>query len=212
MMPPNFEDIPGLITLEEGQRLYEVSVEASNIEGNDFRTWHVEIGSNKGKSARYIAAGTKNRLLCVDTWPQFQWPGNPSLINNEPFDWNGAFESFRANTAALKNQVLALRMPASEAAKAWVQPIAFWFHDADHGAKSVASEFLAWEEKVIDGGWFLMHDFYGRSQDAEGNWYYDGSSHQSVLDGVWFPTGEWRNVGTVESLWFGQRISRHKKN
>lgn len=145
--------VEGWLTDKEGETLYRL---AQNCRGEGVI---VEIGSYKGKSTIWLAAGSKDgRGIPVYAVDHHQ--GSP-----EHYLWYGhkpirTFEEFQKNikAAGLENIVIPIVKTSAEAAKDLNQPVALIFIDGSHDYESVKLDFDCWFPKLIDGGLIVFHD------------------------------------------------------
>lgn len=137
---PLIADVPGWLTDEEGEALYEL---ARRCEG---RGVIVEIGSWKGKSticlARGSRAGNSVRVYAVDPHADYR------------------FGDFKANVerAGVGDLVTPIASLSQAAADDFDEPIELLFVDGSHEEHLVREDFAKWVPKVVDGGWVAFHD------------------------------------------------------
>jgi MMP 1-O-methyltransferase len=137
---PLIADIPGWLTDEEGEALYELA-RACRGEGVI-----VEIGSWKGKSTVCLAlgsrAGNSAPVYAIDPHTDHRFG-----------DFNTNVE--RAGIADLVRPIAALSQPAADE---FDEPIELLFVDGSHEYDLVLEDFEKWVPKVVDGGWVAFHD------------------------------------------------------
>jgi MMP 1-O-methyltransferase len=137
---PLIADVPGWLTDEEGEALYEL---ARCCEG---RGVIVEIGSWKGKSTiclgRGSRAGNGLRIYAIDPHADYR------------------FGDFKANVdrAGVGDLVTPIASLSQAAADDFDQPIELLFVDGSHEEQLVREDFEKWVPKVVDGGWVAFHD------------------------------------------------------
>lgn len=112
----------------------------------------VEIGSWKGRSTAWLAAGARlkgARVYAVD-------PHTGSREDPEA----ATFDAFRANLArtGLADAVEPLVMSSAEAASVLRGPIELLFIDGDHSYEAVRRDTELWLPKLIEGGIVMFHD------------------------------------------------------
>jgi predicted O-methyltransferase YrrM len=133
-------DIPGWLTDEEGEALYEL---ARSCRGDGVI---VEIGSWKGKSTVCLGLGSKAGkslpVYAVDPHADYR------------------FGDFKTNIerAGLTELVHPIASLSQAAADAFEQPIELLFVDGSHEYDLVLEDFEKWVPKVVDGGWVVFHD------------------------------------------------------
>ena len=136
---PLITDVPGWLTDEEGEALYELARACTG------KGVIVEIGSFKGKSTVCLGlgsrAGASVPIYAVDPhqerFPEFK-------TNVE-----------RAGIAELVRPVPALSQPAADE---FHEPVELLFVDGSHEYELVLEDFEKWVPKVVDGGWVAFHD------------------------------------------------------
>jgi predicted O-methyltransferase YrrM len=137
---PLIADVPGWLTDEEGEALYEL---ARACKG---RGAIVEIGSWKGKSticlARGSQAGAALPVYAVDPHT------------------DGRFDEFKSNVerAGIAGLVRPVASLSQAAADDFDEPIELLFVDGSHEYDLVLADFEKWVPKVVDGGWVVFHD------------------------------------------------------
>jgi predicted O-methyltransferase YrrM len=137
---PLIADIPGWLTDEEGEALYEL---ARSCPGNGVI---VEIGSWKGKSTVCLGlgsqAGSSVPIYAIDPHADYRFGDFKTNIE-------------RAGIAELVRPVAALSQPAADS---FAEQIELLFVDGSHEYDLVLEDFEKWVPKVVDGGWVAFHD------------------------------------------------------
>jgi MMP 1-O-methyltransferase len=137
---PLIADVPGWLTDDEGETLYEL---ARRCEG---RGAIVEIGSWKGKSTiclgRGSLAGNGVRIFAVDPHADYRFGDFKTNVE-------------RAGVAHLVTPIASL---SQAAANDFDEPIELLFVDGSHEERLVREDFEKWVPKVVDGGWVAFHD------------------------------------------------------
>jgi predicted O-methyltransferase YrrM len=137
---PLIADIPGWLTDEEGEALYEL---ARSCNGSGVI---VEIGSWKGKSTVCLGlgsqAGNSVPVYAVDPHADYR------------------FGDFKTNVerAGLLDLVRPIASLSQTAADDFDQAIELLFVDGSHEYDLVLEDFEKWVPKVVDGGWVAFHD------------------------------------------------------
>src|SRR6185295_5241736 len=110
---------PGYLHLLEGKFLYWLARQVH--EGG----LALEIGSFKGKSSCFIAAGLSPdaKLICVDTWQNDAMPYDSQ---------RDVLPEFMSNTSTYRKQIEINRGRSLEIASTWLRPLDFLFIDGDH--------------------------------------------------------------------------------
>ena len=137
---PLIADIPGWLTDEEGEALYEL---ARSCRGDGVI---VEIGSWKGKSTiclgRGSLAGASVPIYAIDPHADYRYGDFKANVD-------------RAGIADLVRPVASLSQPAADD---FDQPIELLFVDGSHEYELVLEDFEKWVPKVVEGGWVAFHD------------------------------------------------------
>jgi MMP 1-O-methyltransferase len=137
---PLIVDIPGWLTDEEGQALYEL---ARRCRGDGVI---VEIGSWKGKSTVCLGLGSRAGksvpVYAIDPHADYR------------------FGDFKTNVerAGLADLVRPIASLSQAAADDFVEPIELLFVDGSHEYDLVLEDFEKWMPKVVHGGWIAFHD------------------------------------------------------
>ncbi len=137
---PLIADIPGWLTDEEGEALYDL---ARRCRGDGVI---VEIGSWKGKSTVCLGLGSRagNSLPVYAVDPHADYRFGDFKTNVE-----------RAGIADLVRPIASLSQAAAEE---FDEPIELLFVDGSHEYDLVLEDFEKWVPKVVAGGWVAFHD------------------------------------------------------
>jgi MMP 1-O-methyltransferase len=137
---PLIADIPGWLTDEEGEALYEL---ARRCRGDGVI---VEIGSWKGKSTVCLGlgsrAGASVPVYAIDPHADYRFGDFKTNVE-------------RAEIAELVRPIASLSQVAADD---FDQPIELLFVDGSHEYDLVLEDFEKWVPKVVDGGWVAFHD------------------------------------------------------
>jgi MMP 1-O-methyltransferase len=137
---PLIANVPGWLTDEEGEALYELAKACSG------RGVIVEIGSWKGKSTICLGRGSRAgqgiRIYAIDPHTDYR------------------FGDFTANVerAAIADLVTPIASLSQPAADDFDTPIELLFVDGSHEEGLVREDFDKWVPKVVEGGWVAFHD------------------------------------------------------
>ena len=166
MLPPPelIANIKGFLDEEEGQRLYQLALEAGR-EGPC-----LEVGSYCGKSTVYLASACKqigSTLFAVDhhRGSEEQQPGE-QYFDPELFDPRfGRIDSLpflrsAIQSADLEAFVVPLVCGSETAARSWSIPLSLVFIDGGHSHDAVFADYRLWAPHIMDGGYLLFHDIY----------------------------------------------------
>jgi MMP 1-O-methyltransferase len=137
---PLIADVPGWLTDEEGEALYEL---ARSCTGKGVI---VEIGSWKGKSTVCLGVGSQDG------------GGVPVYAIDPHADYR--FGDFKTNVerARIAELVRPIASLSQAAADDFDEPIELLFVDGSHEYDLVLEDFEKWVPKVVDGGWVAFHD------------------------------------------------------
>jgi MMP 1-O-methyltransferase len=137
---PLIADIPGWLTDEEGEALYEL---ARTCRGEGVI---VEIGSWKGKSTVCLGlgsqAGSSVPVYAIDPHADYRFGDFKTNVE-------------RAGIAELVRPIASLSQPAADG---FDERIELLFVDGSHEYDLVLEDFEKWVPKVVDGGWVGFHD------------------------------------------------------
>ena len=137
---PLIADVPGWLTDEEGEALYELA-RACNGRGVI-----VEIGSWKGKSTICLGlgsrAGASVPVYAVDPHADYRFGDFKTNVE-------------RAGITDLVRPIASLSQPAADD---FEEPIELLFVDGSHEYDLVLEDFEKWVPKVVEGGWVAFHD------------------------------------------------------
>lgn len=153
---PDLEEYDGYLWRREGARLAMLARECPTKA-------IVEIGSNRGKSACFLARGAKldtagKRIHCVDLWTL----GGQGEYNHLGFDQPETLDRFREQIASarVKGQIVEHQGDSVEVADEWTGgPVGLLFLDGDHRYEAVRADFLAWTPHLAPGAVVAFHDY-----------------------------------------------------
>jgi MMP 1-O-methyltransferase len=136
---PLIVDVPGWLTDEEGEALYELARACTG------RGAIVEIGSFKGKSTICLGLGSK---------------AGASLPIHAIDPHQERFPEFESNVerAGITELVRPIPSLSQSAADDFHEPIELLFVDGSHEYELVLQDFEKWVPKVVDRGWVAFHD------------------------------------------------------
>jgi predicted O-methyltransferase YrrM len=137
---PLIADVPGWLTDEEGEALYELARACTG------KGVIVEIGSWKGKSTVCLGlgsqAGASVPVYAIDPHADYRFGDFKTNVE-------------RAGIAELVRPIPSLSHAASDG---FGEPIELLFVDGSHEYDLVLEDFERWVPKVVDGGWVAFHD------------------------------------------------------
>jgi predicted O-methyltransferase YrrM len=152
----------------------------------------VEIGSWKGRSTAWLAAGARlagARVHAID-------PHTGSLEDPSA----RTLEAFRDNLrrAGLETHVEPLVMTSAEAARVLRGGVELLFIDADHTSDGVRADSALWLPRVIEGGTVMFHDVATAG--------YSGPRRAFRRAVCWSPRFD--RIGRVGSMAVARRVAR----
>lgn len=158
------EATKGFLDPAEGQRLFDVALEASRMGPC------LEIGSYCGKSALYLGSAcrqNKEVLFSIDhhRGSEEQQPGeeyfDPDLLDTRRGQID-TFPLFRRTLeqAGLEETVIPLVCHSQIAAKSWATPLALVFIDGGHAFETAWQDYTCWSGHLLEGGYLLIHDIF----------------------------------------------------
>ena len=138
--------IEGWLSEAQGRALYDAAASTTG------RGAIVEIGSWKGRSTVWLAAGARRagrRVHAID----------PHRGSREDPDAN-TFAEFIANIrrAGVDDVVEPLVMTSAEAAQRIEEGVELLFIDGDHSVEGAARDAQIWLPRLVPGGVLMMHD------------------------------------------------------
>lgn len=143
--------VHGWLTRDEGALLYTLA--RACPAGSAI----VEIGSYKGKSTVWLAAGaaagTRCRVHAID-------PHMGSVADKRRGERRWTFDGFMQNIAAagVAEFVIPVVATSEEAFKTFAEPIGLLFIDGEHEYAFVKRDCEQWSTKLIAGGVICFHD------------------------------------------------------
>lgn len=184
------DKVEGFLSEREGEFLYK---QAKNC------SWEgviVEIGSWKGKSTIWLGKGSKSgknvKIYAID-------PHTGSSEHKKIYGKVWTFEEFKDNikNAEVDDVVVPIVKTSEEASKDFKEPIEFIFIDGAHEYEFVKSDFENWFPILIDGGIMAFHDATV------------APSVKKVVEEFIFKSKNFKNVGIVDSIVFGQKCKKN---
>jgi predicted O-methyltransferase YrrM len=153
---PDLDDLEGYLWRREGARLARLASQVPDGE------CIVEIGSNRGKSACFLArgskAGNRAKVHCVDLWTL----GGQGEYQHLGFDAAETLETFRRQVAdkQMKSMIVEHQGDSVELGQEWSgQPIGLLFVDGDHRYEAVKADVEAWSPHLAPGAVVAFHDY-----------------------------------------------------
>jgi MMP 1-O-methyltransferase len=134
------KDVPGWLSDEEGEALYELARDCTG------RGVIVEIGSWKGKSTICLGLGSR------------AGSGVPIFAVDPHADYrHGEFKD-NVERAGIADLVTPVKGLSQEVVDTCDEPIELLFVDGSHEEDDVREDFQKWVPKVVDGGVVAFHD------------------------------------------------------
>lgn len=158
------DDVKGFLDPEEGQRIYQVALEASAMGPM------LEIGSYCGKSALYLGTAAKEKggvLFTIDhhrgSEEQQYGEGyfDPDLYDEK----EGKVDTFphlrkTLERGGLEDAVIPIVSKSPLVAKMWATPLSLVFIDGGHTFKAAFTDYSSWTRHIMPGGFLLIHDIF----------------------------------------------------
>jgi len=142
--------VNGWLGTKEGLQLFVLAQQA------DPQACIVEIGSWKGKSTIWLAAGAKTgrgaRVIAID--PHF------GSALHDPGQTTELELRQNLQRAGVADQVDMVVATSEEAVVGWKRPISLLWIDGDHSYESTKRDLLLWQDHVIRGGVIAFHDTF----------------------------------------------------
>jgi len=137
---PLIAEVPGWLTDEEGEALYDLARACSG------KGVIVEIGSWKGKSTICLGRGSLDGasvpIYAIDPHADYRFGDFKANVD-------------RAGIIDLVRPVTSLSQPAADE---FHEPIELLFVDGSHEYDLVLEDFEKWVPKVVEEGWVAFHD------------------------------------------------------
>ncbi len=158
------DQIKGFLDEEEGMRLYETALEASQSGPC------LEIGSYCGKSAIYLGSACRENngiLFSIDhhRGSEEQQPGeeyfDPDLFDKDSSLIN-TFNYFlkTIQISGLFKTVVPIVSHSDIVARLWTTPLSLVFIDGGHSYETVHTDYECWAKHLTPGGYLLIHDIF----------------------------------------------------
>jgi len=156
----NLDSLEGLITASVGEFL---RLHAGRV-ADGYAI--VELGSYKGKSTAYLAAGASDgvQVYAVDAW---DLPGNQAGWGALRFTDCATREAFRQQLmlSGARDKVTVIQEFTAAAGREWSgPPVGMLYVDADHSYDSVCADFAAWAPHLTPGALVVFDDYGGRNK------------------------------------------------
>jgi len=162
--------IKGFLEAEEGERLYQLALAASE------RGPCLEVGSYCGKSTLYLGLACRERnelLYAVDhhRGSEEHQPGEAYHDGELLDERSGRMDSFRAfrdtlARADLENTVVPIVASSAMAGRHWLHPLALVFIDGGHSREAALNDYRVWAPHVQVGGVLAIHDIFPNPADG----------------------------------------------
>lgn len=153
---PDLDELEGFLWRREGARLARL---ASQVPDGQCI---VEIGSNRGKSACFLARGSKAgngvKVHCVDLWTL----GGQQEYQHLGFDAEETLATFhrQIGQAKVKSMIVEHQGDSVAVAGDWSgPPIGLLFVDGDHRYEAVKADVEAWMPHLAQDAWVCFHDY-----------------------------------------------------
>ena len=164
LIPSFVSEVKGFLAEEEGQRLFELALEACVLGPC------LEIGSFCGRSTVYLGVACKIKgrtLFTIDhhRGSEEQQPGqlyfDSDLLDNDT-GLIDSFQSFRATIqkTGLEEVVVPIVAKSHVVARDWATPLGMVFVDGGHGYETVMADYECWHPHLLPGGLLVFHDIF----------------------------------------------------
>ena len=200
------EKTKGFLDAEEGQRLYEIALDASK------KGPCLEIGSYCGKSTLYLGAACKENnsiLFAVDhhLGSEEQQPGE-EYFDPETFDPKygrmDTFPMFRNAIleAGLVDTVVPIVTRTEVAARQWATPLSLVFIDGGHTYQAAYTDYNSWLGHIMPGGYLLIHDIFKNPEEGGQAPYY--VYQLAIASSLFFKLPMTKTLGVLQRLKCGE--------
>ena len=178
--------VEGWLSDAQGYALFDAAAQARG------RGHIVEIGSWKGRSTVWLAAGARlagQRVVAID--PHADSHEDPAART---------FDAFVSNVrrAGVEDLVTPMVMSSADAARRLEGGVEVLFIDGDHSDAGASADVDLWLPRLIDGGTVLMHDVVSVA--------FTGPLRAFRRRVCW--SGEFRSIRRVGSMGIATRVAR----
>lgn len=144
--------LSGLISEPVGLRLAELAADVPEDRAI------VEVGSYRGRSACYLAAGAQAgcgaHVFAIDAW---NLPGNPA--GKHSFDTARRAFDRQVEFAGLREQITPVTGFSVDVAKAWTGAVGLLFIDGSHVYEDVRADLVAWRPHLHENAIVAFDDY-----------------------------------------------------
>lgn len=182
--------IDGWLTDVEGELLFDMARACTG------RGAIVEIGSWKGRSTIWLAAGSRAGcgvpVYAID-------PHTGSSEHHKPGELVATFADFQRNIAAagVADLVMPVVKRSAEATADVPGPVELVFVDGEHGYDAVRVDFETWFPRLVEGSVMAFHDTIG-----------DWDGPRRFADKHVYRSTAFRRVGLTGSITYGTKTAR----
>ena len=184
--------VDGFLSDNEGELLYNFARKCTR------KGAIIEIGSWKGKSTIWLGHGSKNgnRATVYAIDPHVVSHAHRLYRNVRPF------EEFTRNieNAGVNDIVVPIVQTSEKASNNFNSNAELIFVDGAHEYEAVKLDFQLWFPKLLDGGIIAFHDSDRFNK-------YPGP--RRVVKELLYNSNNFRNIGFVDSITFGQKVGRN---
>lgn len=157
--------LDGLYWPNEGLRLATLAAEVDPAHAI------VEVGSYRGKSTCYLAAGAQSgrgaHVYAIDLWTDGPKNGfvrkyKSRKLRHIHYDSPETLKTFRRQITlmGLADAVTAYKASSLHVAKTWNQTVGLLHVDGNHNTDAAVADFRAFERFIPAGGWVAFHDYH----------------------------------------------------
>jgi len=181
----------GFITKEEGMRLHYLA----SLVPKELAI--VEIGSYKGKSTCYLAAGSRDgfgaKVYAIDLW---DYKENKDSRYNKP----EVFNTFQKQVAkaGLHQYIKPIVGNSLTIGETWDAPIGLLFIDGNHEFESVRADYNTWAKYVCYGMFIAFHDYDNPNYPLI-------TGPKKFIEEIFKPSELWRDYSLHGSVFSAER-------
>ena len=174
------------ITPVEGRRLYELGCLATAP--------IVEIGTHKGKSACYLAAGANVLVYALDLWDSPDHEDHVPVEQAQGFYRPDTWEAFirQIDSVGMRGRIVPIKGSSFETGAHWRMPIGVLHIDGNHSFAGCSKDYENFSPQVVPGGYIALHDRHHPGV-------------RQLIAEIVEPSGLWRDVELVDWLWIARR-------
>jgi predicted O-methyltransferase YrrM len=169
-LPLDPDTIKGFLDPDEGERLYDLALQASAIGPC------LEVGSYCGKSTLYLGTGVRDaggQLFAVDhhrgseEHQRGEEYHDPELYDAEITKMDSLPALRRMlSMAELEEWVVPLVAASAQAGRYWQTELGLVFIDGGHSRSAAQTDYHTWAQHIAVGGFMAIHDIFPNPEDG----------------------------------------------